>query len=94
MKLIELPQPRIWVQGTTAQQPSSPQAIESEELGEIGARYTVCVWLGRETTRLEMSAASLNPELLRAFKAAQRSTRCKVRGLRRSSRLRGSTTRR
>jgi hypothetical protein len=39
-------------------------------------------------------AARLDPELLKAFKAAQRSRRCEVRGLRRSPRLRGSTTQR
>jgi len=73
-----------------ARRPAS-QTIVGEELGEIGAMYTV---RDREGARLGVFAASLNPELLKAFKAEQRSKRCKVRGLRRSPRLRGSTTRR
>jgi hypothetical protein len=36
-----------------------------------------------------MFAASLDPKLLRAFKATQRPRRCEVRRLRRSPRLRG-----
>jgi len=64
------------------------QTVESEELGEIGAMYKVRIREGRETVRYCLFAASIDPESLKAFKAAQRSRRREVRGLRRSARLR------
>jgi len=50
--------------------------------------YKVRIREGRETVRYCLFAASIDPESLKAFKAAQRSRRREVRGLRRSARLR------
>jgi hypothetical protein len=64
-----------------------------ESLGEVGVKYMVTARKGIETVRYYwVFAASIDRERQKAFKAAQRSRRRGVRGLRQGPPFRWSTT--